>query len=926
MILELHIASDRLLRQLRNGLAKARCNDKLITVNGEPRYLDHVEVEGDGQLQATFAASGPPDILILQKVRMYFASFSELKGAGHHGTSLAAGVRADVTLTFRLSVSTTPNGAQLTLSYVSLDAPSLDATTRVELGFALVADMGDQSWQISLSPLSRLIYDTDVTRAELSVPAGKTSPLALRMSVNSQEPTLFDSQIFWVPFEQGVLFDTPFHDWAVVLDGQAVVDIVVNVLNQSLKEKIADGAFTLESGPSGLWVNDKAEVSLHGSINDACEILWWQIDMGTEITATLKPSCPAPNVVRFDFALDMDDNKLAIFVCSAAFTFQFWFSAIKLLDEGELKPGQYAAGLLFEFAGLPQLIFGLTWDTLSSPPIADQIPSESQGIPLTKVPNTSHDVEVQGDMPMNLGSVGSLGPMVIEHVGGSAVGPVFSGSLPAATPLEQADMHVERTPWRWSLVDPCSTSAGYQLTASIHYGAQDAAAQPIGVCSVMVLTTAPDSDEDLDPAGQFAAAKLTQTQGAQEVVLTLSEDQVTGAYIDAPYDCLVWLDTDAGKRVVDLGPFPALTAELKAKLDVGALQPACTGADSAVLWGGDWNPVWSVDPGPLDWGELTRLWRFAVTTLPAGDQVAMRVGETEIGVGSELAGRAHLTHLSAPEDPALALRRVGKAGKLPKGARVVTMQQALLASLGMVRTPTADLQGFAALRAGERTWLAMACHDRVDLYDLSYPARATPAGALPASGVRGVRAHGAALYTFGAQGVAEWRWSAGRWQAGQSIRGAAADVAVSGSRVAVIEDERVVLYDTHLRRLGVLDAPRALGVVLDPGAAHVLTADAISRHDVASLAAGHRLALPAPARIDRIVDDGRPGALAVTLADGETWVVAPDAQRELHRVESYRATPWFAGAQRVGELLFRPARHGGGVMIDRIVARGTFQR
>jgi hypothetical protein len=62
------------------------------------------------------------------------------------------------------------------------------------------------------------------------------------------------------------------------------------------------------------------------------------------------------------------------------------------------------------------------------------------------------------------------------------------------------------------------------------------------------------------------------------------------------------------------------------------------------------------------------------------------------------------------------------------------------------------------------------------------------------------------------------------------------------------------------------------------------------------------------------------------LASGETVVIAPHPKMGFRRVETYRWTPWFIGAHRLGELLFRPVPRGSGVLIHHIVARETFVR
>ena len=56
----------------------------------------------------------------------------------------------------------------------------------------------------------------------------------------------------------------------------------------------ARGLLRFERLPTGAWVINEAAVSLHGSINDACEIVFVQVDMGTDITVTLTPTCVVP--------------------------------------------------------------------------------------------------------------------------------------------------------------------------------------------------------------------------------------------------------------------------------------------------------------------------------------------------------------------------------------------------------------------------------------------------------------------------------------------------------------------------------------------------------------------------------------------------------------------------------------------------------
>ena len=840
MIVEIQLATERLQRQLRSTLiASSTCTDQTIpTGDGATRYVDHIEWGPEGTVTVSRPLSSPAAIEIAQTGTIFLASFDEMKAAGHGGVDEAAGISSPLTLHFSLSAEPTPTGANLTIELSTVETPDLAPFVQLILDLAFRQALGTRISAIDLAPFALLFSEIGTTRAELSLPAGATTPLALRMTIDPEELTLFDSEPMWQAFRAGTLFAAPTgHDFSLIVDGQSVANILSTFLTSALKDKIADGAFTLEQGPTGRWSFEDASASLHGSINDACNIVFVQIDMGTEFTLTLTPSCPAANTVHFDIAIDVDTNKLAVVVCSFATAVGFWFEAIKFLNSDQLKPGEYIAGSLFEITEFSWVLVGLLLDKLSSPPIQDQLPDQAGGYDLTKVEPTSHSAEVSTDIVLDPGSIPGVGAMTLNTITGSAVGPVFSGAL-AFTPVAvQADMTVVKTDWAWAPLDRCSPDNGYQVTASISYYLQDSTAQQVKICGVKVLKhSLADSSIDLDPKNQFAAAKVTRDTGAQLVTFTIAQTQVTSGYTSAPYHCYVWFDTDAGKRVIDLGSFGPLTDAIKEKFETQALAPACTGVESAKLWAGQWNPHWAVDPGPVDWQGVQQLWKFAVSGLPSGDIITAVVGDQQIVAAPTVDGLSQLTAWTTPESAELALeRKLQNTGALDAGQRLITMHQVLLSRTGSVRCSVAPMIESASFATGTRGWLAIASRGGVELCDVSRPNCAVPMPGIAARELRGICAANQRLITYGDRGLKVWRWTGDRWLSVHTLAlDGIRDVSHTSGRIAVLHGEVITVYDRRWSATSTTKHGGARAIVLDDRALHVATLDGVERHELAT--------------------------------------------------------------------------------------------
>ena len=391
------------------------------------------------------------------------------------------------------------------------------------------------------------------------------------MTIDPEELTLFDSEPMWQAFRAGTLFAAPTgHDFSrSVVHGQSVANILSTFLTSALKDKIADEAFTLEQGPDGSLVV-RGRVGIASRLDQRCLQYRVRPDRyGNRVHPDTDTVVPRGEYRTFRYrnrCRYQQARSRRLLLCHRG---RVLVEAIKFLNSDQLKPGEYIAGSLFEITEFSWVLVGLLLDKSSSPPIQDQLPDQAGGYDLTKVEPTSHSAEVSTDIVLDPGSIPGVGAMTLNTITGSAVGPVFSGAL-AFTPVAvQADMTVVKTDWAWAPLDRCSPDNGYQVTASISYYLQDSTAQQVKICGVKVLKhSLADSSIDLDPKNQFAAAKVTRDTGAQLVTFTIAQTQVTSGYTSAPYHCYVWFDTDAGKRVIDLGSFGPLTDAIKEKFEL----------------------------------------------------------------------------------------------------------------------------------------------------------------------------------------------------------------------------------------------------------------------------------------------------------------------------------------------------------------------
>ncbi|HZS47177.1 MAG TPA: hypothetical protein VFC63_19035 [Blastocatellia bacterium] len=926
MIIETQINSKNLLTSLRSGLkSQTLCIDQSINIGGQSFYIDHFDISDDTALNVTQFPNHAPELMISQPVTVALKSFSELQSAPDDGTSEASGLSPIITLRFILSADVESTGASVTVKYLDLiPPPGLTPAEEFVLKFTVLANMpGPQSSVIDLSPFSQILSNTQPTRAEISATADG-SRLAVRMSVG--EPTQFDANVFWDQFFAGTFLQVPANkDWAVVIDGQAFIDTVGNIATAALQDMIDQGKFEIETGPAGVWLGNEAVVALHGEVIDACDFLFISINMGEDLTFTFKMSLAAKNKVRVDLAVDQSSNKLAVFACALADTLFFGPNGIKLMQGGFLTEGQFWGGMFADL--IPPLVFGFVWDKLSNLPISDSIPNQENGITLTKVDPTSHDAEVQGVIDVKIPSLGSLGSMTLDTVTGSIPGQVFAGTLSKASDVVPPTLGVVVNKWTWAANNQCDPSEGYSVSATVSVYANESTPIPIVICGEpYILEKTPDGVTNLDPANQFTAAKMTD-DGYMDFTFTIPENKVKAAYTSKPYNCYVWLDTSAGKRVVNLGSFSALTQAEKDQINKGALSPTCAGVNSEQIWGGKWDPHWLIDPGPE--GEVAvskQAWQFIINNLPDANTVTAHIGEQQIATATSVNAIAHLSVLTTPEQGrTLSLTREGKGGTLAKGSKIISMNQSELAFRGSFSFAS-QAHDVAVGQVGGRTFMAVKTDHGINAYDVTKPHMITDGAALLIPGLAGVMFDSQKVFAYGSFGVEELSFKAERFHrghnrfTGQSVK----SLVRAGAGFIALTDRGINIFDRAFKMTNHIDLPNAVAVNGDRAAIVVATKEELISYDPAGKEVRSRQSLGGVKALTKIPNDGRSGVFFAEVERGGV-VIGHGRKAELRQLESYKERPWFAQVRTSGSTMVFPSAGGAGADIYVATKQKTVQ-
>jgi hypothetical protein len=843
-------------------------------------------------------------VIIDQPITARLYSIDDLQNAADNGATPGPGLAFTFHLNVEMAVdiSTTVPGIVLNLKSVTynptggtpIEIPEL------EMQFAPYFPIPNQLNFASLNQFLTQVGLIQITRGGIAVSTMGKPTLALELQNPSVGPTPAPGWS-WSAFDApGPAIDLLLgtFDFGVLVDGRLLCDMMTGMVSDGIKDKVDQGHLQIKDQPSASWIFDHVLLSFDGAIVDACAFLFFTHNINFDATVVCTPSVPQAGTFRLDIAGDFHGNWFDDGVCFISAGL-FPLNIINAAQNG-LLPGGTAAliSILQAIGGVLAFISVFTGAAIalgSFDPLAD---IEKSMPDLHPVKPTPHDSEAYVDYPVKLPTLpAGAGTPSLTSVGGNPIGPVLQGTFfPAVQDLNVPALGIVVDPLDWGTTESCSVDPAVLGGASFY---------PTGGPNSL---TAHINDVQLqdDKHGQFGGFF---TFDAYTLTVAIPQASVMQAYLDDPYPCRLMVYTDLGVRLIDLGAFAQITQQQLDSMKLGALvDPNCSGAGSALLSAGPWNPHWLIDPGPqsFPW----RIWTITVTDLPT-DNVVSVYGSLgpQLGQAVAVGGVAHVSvteppfaaraRRSAPAAAGFRVERQGRAPKLAAHQRAIRVMQAELHRLCDLVLPAECTSLTLARLRGDA--LALTVDEfALSVWNFSTPAWPQLLCQVPRRGLRGALLRDGRYLVWGHDGVATYAAPHGRAVPDRETgpRGAILALAPFGSGFVALAADKLMRLDAGLRVVAEGNIQRASDMVQAGKYAIVADSNGLQAFDLTR--PGIEPAHTSTERVARLAAArhfGRTAAFSAQMPNGTWQVLAFADDGSLDRLATYPAEPWFAAAE-----------------------------
>jgi hypothetical protein len=816
-----------------------------------------------------------------------------------------------------------------------------------ELTEALHRQIPDQYIPLPIQQISTVLRPIDAINAHLSL--GRDSAyLGIRIEMwdpkwaiaSGDQPQHLD---YWSNFYDGQFAPHldgggSARDWSVFVDRGLIVPMVHDLFQDALT---GNKDFRLHSGPDASWQNHNGTARVHVTFNgdaiNACQCFFQESDVNADITADIDIWVDNPNELRQDVYVDSHANFWDALCCEVT-SAMFWpFIGIQQLDRGNINGWEYMAGFI-PFAALIGTIvaIGGAASHMQPPP----------GFQRVNADDGSH---LFREIPVDFGSGPDFGLLTLDNAialddprGIGESGLLLSGAIFLKERKSTTLADVQVGALQWGLSGSCS---GIQLAASASVQLATNPPQFFYICDVEVLD---------DPLGVFGPDQVQWEWGSPEI--NVAVNFFPPGYLSNPYPCRLLVVTSAGMRILSIGPPPQLTPEQiqQFKNEAERAKLACfVEQDPFYQEFHQYNPRWSVDPGPE--GIAEHGWQAVIHGLPPGDSVRITgANNQEIGIATATGiGAAPISVLVAPnlQGPELGLQRINSgfaggiletvtgalegradtsAGASGPGSgdrrRGILFRQVLLVQRSVIGLQAPGIALAAAAQSGTVS-LAVVLPASVQIFDVSNPLFPAMLYNRPTQGVSGVVSFAGDMLSWGEAGIRALSasYTTPREPFAQCVQDPVLGAAATTNYLYVLRRKGFAIYDTGLCEVGQVEiegsslaiAGLALAVATDEGVVLFDLTDPRkpSRAECFKLSKPSYLSTP-------LVFGGR-AVIGAGHEDGDRLldVANPGSPVEVLR---FHGPAWYAGTVQTGRVSAAFNQNRTSVVLSSIVESARF--
>jgi hypothetical protein len=560
-----------------------------------PWFIDHVTVPEGSIVQLS-----PGTVQLQQPISLNIVLASALAASGPAET--APCLNPQPNFNFNLNATVDDTGIPLlNVSYAgsSLPLPDLEADVQDVLGNLTTP----ASTPLPLDAISSM-FGTNLVAIKAGIAADPTGQrVAIRVEFAGG-----GAMADWGAFFAGQFkAHDPAHDWSVFVSADLIEQSIDSRMNKALEKPIADGTFTLDSGPDvsylGIPVVPIFSAAFSGEAVDACQCLWGKIDLGVDISATIALSVPQADTLQMDLFVnwDLDDWEVA---CCAFTAAVFWgFVGTELLDEGKIDWGEFLAGI----AG------GATFTTVFNAVIGAAHGEAGKQVDFPGWQKIDEDDD-GFHYRSSVTNSAALTPLGLTMTGLLALpdGVSFGGTQTSPMVIKEARLKLEYSQFEWVL-DECGART---MVAMAWASFIDLGMAPIHACTVEILSD--------DPLNQFGPFLKWADDG---LAFRITYASINPDYFANPYPCQVRVITNGGVRIISFKPIPYIskedvqTAEKKALIEYPLKCKEYLESDQFWKPGGRFNPHWAPDP---PWERLVQQWHAIVQGLAPGETLTVQ--------------------------------------------------------------------------------------------------------------------------------------------------------------------------------------------------------------------------------------------------------------------------------------------------------------